>query len=504
MNITNYMKAGYGLLGLETFEVKRAMQSIKVDEPFEIYKWNMLDGLVGVQNGEQYVAFGKLFELMTSVQQKGFLLENANFFFESEEFVQLVLNYYRQAKLKQNTIIMVGSDMKFPSQIEKIATKLHFELPKKEEFRQIMSEMVQQIKDDENKIVEYNESCADACIGLSLEEGENALALSLVRTEGKFDRDIIIEMKREMFRSTGFMDYMEPQPIENIGGLENLKRYVLKRKEAWEKDSIKPKIKAFMLIGVPGGGKSLFTAVLSSIMNWPGIDLDVGSLKGGIVGETEKNWRLVTQIIDASGEAIIRVDEVEKMFAGGTSEIQTNSVDAGQLGYFLKWMQESKREAIIVVTANNIKQLPPEFLRAGRWDTIFFVDFPNAEERKEIVKIMNRKHKSNLPTDSDFIQKLEKWTGAEIEVLAKDSHFESVDEAMKNIPLVVNTKKDEIKELEKYRNMVRVANATEVVEIKQDGRKVTITKGKEEVLDAPLKKSILQQIREKREKEGKK
>jgi SpoVK/Ycf46/Vps4 family AAA+-type ATPase len=159
------------------------------------------------------------------------------------------------------------------------------------------------------------------------------------------------------------------------------------------------------------------------------------------------------------------MDEVEKFFgnqsAGGGVSVSSSGVDEGILGHMLTWMQERTSEGILYGTANNLDVLPPEFKRAGgRWDTIFFVNLPNVNEVKSIIEIHNRKYQSKLPTDSEFCKQLcdDGWSGAEIEQLAKDSHYESVEEAIKNIPVLSRFDSEKFERTRKLAKMFRWAN----------------------------------------------
>jgi len=464
MNISDYVRSGFPLLFVETFEVKRAVKSISVDGEINRFNWNLIDGLIDVDP-----ALTNPMELIeripTLVNEKTLIVaENFEQFLESIELVQMILNKMILLKNQQITICMVGTEAKFPAPLDKMITVLEFNLPSKEDFRKIVKDFAEQVE------VEYDESVADACIGLSLEEGENAVALQLVR-EHKLDKTSVLETKRGMIKKTGFMDVIEPTQMEDVGGLENLKQYIMARKVAWEiGNENKPKLRSMLLIGIPGVGKSLIGKAIATIFNVPLINVDIGAMKGGIVGETEKKSRLATKTIDAFSNSVCLLDELDKAFAGtgNNSYVGDSGVGKGQLGHFLTWMNDRKSEAIVVATANDISGLPSEFLRAGRWDAIWFVDFPNFEERKEIVEIMNRKWKSELSIEDSFIESLENWTGAEIEQLAKDSHFESIETCMANIPILYKFRKKEMEAIQEFGKTVRKANG---VSTRQNGKR---------------------------------
>lgn len=153
--------------------------------------------------------------------------------------------------------------------------------------------------------------------------------------------------------------------------------------------------------------------------------------------------------------------EIEKSLAGASGQNLDSGVSAGLFGHLLTWFQERKSEGIFIATANDLTKLPPEFLRAGRWDCLFFVDIPNENEVKVIIEIMNKRYDSQLPTSSDFCKQLaeEQWTGAEIEQLAKDSHFDILETAMNNIPLLSDFRKEDIDEIRKKAKQFRTASS---------------------------------------------
>lgn len=232
--------------------------------------------------------------------------------------------------------------------------------------------------------------------------------------------------------------------------MDVFKQFALSRKEPFENPkSIKPKIKSILLVGVQGCGKSLAGKILASIFNWPLIMWDVGACKGEYVGQTGRNFRHGTKVVDAHGKAVVVMDEIEKAFEqtefGGSKQSGGGAV-ADMIGAMLTWSQERTSEAIVLATSNKLGALPPEFKRARRWDRIFFVDLPNPDEIKLIIDIKNRQWKSNLPTDPEFCQRLyaDGWSGAEIEQLAIDSHYDELEVAMNQIPILSKHAAEEI------------------------------------------------------------
>jgi SpoVK/Ycf46/Vps4 family AAA+-type ATPase len=192
------------------------------------------------------------------------------------------------------------------------------------------------------------------------------------------------------------------------------------------------------------------------------IRLDVSALKSSLLGESEQRMRAATHVIDAFGECVVWLDEIEKGFAGVQGSGQTDSgTSAAMFAHFLIWMQETTSPVLVMATANDISALPPEFLRAGRFDSIFFVDLPGIEERLEILKIQNARYGGTIAQDAS-IMALDGYTGAEIEQLVKDSLFDGYDEAVRNIVPLSRSAKEKVASLREWaKTRARMANTRE-------------------------------------------
>lgn len=254
------------------------------------------------------------------------------------------------------------------------------------------------------------------------------------------------------------MEFWPPVDIQHVGGLDKLKQYLENRKMAYISDHL-PRPKALLLVGIPGTGKSLSCKAAASILGWPLIRLDISALKASLVGESEKRMRQACATIDAFGQAVVWLDEIDKSFSGMNSQNDSGTT-AGMFGTFLTWLQETEAPVLVMATANDISGLPPEFLRAGRFDALFFVDLPNAAERSDIITIMNKRYGSSIPADQ--AEQFQGWTGAELEQLAKDSLFDGLDEAAATIVPLSKTMKEQIQALRDWaRTRARRANAAE-------------------------------------------
>jgi hypothetical protein len=312
MNIEKYLKSGHACLFVETAEIKRAVKAIQTGEQFNKLIWDSIQGIGDKVNRENLSPVELLNKAM-EIPKTAIILENFDLFLENPQIMQIVLNNYETYKFNQTCLVFLGTNpKKIPLPLKELIPILSFDLPTKEEIRDIAQALVDEIqdmvKDNKDYDLKITEEIISACCGFSWEEAENTLALSLIEHKC-FDTKTILDKKRQIIRATGFMDFMTPEPVENLGGLDNLKQYIFKRKDAFESDSNKPKLKSIMLLGPPGTGKTLSAKCIASIFNWPLIILDVGALKGGIVGETEKNIRLACKTIDGIGHAVVLIDK---------------------------------------------------------------------------------------------------------------------------------------------------------------------------------------------------
>ena len=332
----------------------------------------------------------------------------------------------------RKNIIFIAPELIIPDTLQKDITTFDFPLPNLEELRDKLDKMLLQnskVKTD-NLSEEDKDRLCKAALGLTLQEAENAFALAMV-DDGRLDAEdlkIIWSEKMQVIKKTGILEFIQSDyNIDDIGGLENLKNWLKKRNNSWSERAKKyclPAPKGVLLTGVPGCGKSLTAKVTSSIWQLPLIRLDLGKIFSGLVGSSEENMRKAIATAEAVAPSILWVDEIEK----GLSSVSSNGdsgVSSRIFGTFLTWMQEKEAPVFVIATANNIHALPPELLRKGRFDEIFFVDLPTLKERKDIFRVHLKKRlkdkeiSQNVPLKDETYEKLAKLTegfiGAEIE-----------------------------------------------------------------------------------------
>lgn len=464
--LQEYLKAGYPALCLITQEPHRAEEMLPC-EGWRFLSWNCIDGIKDLstqksvdETKDPVNAIRYLYGFQDTVM----IVHNLHLFLDVPELIQAIQSGVVRFKATGCCLVMISPTVELRPEIEKFVHVIDLPLPLEDDLFNLQLDMGKTMN------IKPNRKAARAAKGLTEFETETAYALSLIR-KGYFSTRVISDAKGQMIRKSGLMEFWESANISDVGGLGNLKQYIESRNKAFSPDSPSlPQLKGILLVGIPGTGKSLASKATASILNWPLIRLDIGSLKNSLVGQSELRMRQATKLIDAFGKAVVWIDEVEKAFAGTRSSGETDGgTTASMFGYFLTWMAETKSSVLVMATANNISQLPPEFLRAGRFDATFFIDLPTKEERTEIIKIQNRRWGSHIPLS--YADKLNGYTGAEIEQLAKDSLFDGLDEALNALVPLSRTMREEIQSLREWaKTRARYANTPD--EEPEKGRKI--------------------------------
>jgi ATP-dependent 26S proteasome regulatory subunit len=455
--IEDYLKAGYPALCILTQEPHRAEEAV-ICQSWRFFAWDCLTGIreAGLPKVIEEVSDPVHALQWLSTQNDTILItHNLHLFMESPEVIQAIQNGVALWKSTGCALVMISPVIQLLPEVDKFFTVIDLPLPGTERLFDVQCDIGRNLK------VKPNKKAARAAKGLTEFEAETAYALSLVR-QGYFSTKIISEQKAQMIRKSKLMEFWEPANIEDVGGLNKLKEFIRNRAQAFVSENEHlPRPKGILLVGIPGTGKSLTCKAAASILGWPLIRLDIGALKGSLVGESERKMRDATRVIDAFGEAVIWIDEVEKAFAGTRSSGETDAgTTAAMFGHFLTWLAETTASVLVMATANDITKLPPEFMRAGRFDATFFVDLPGLSERSEIVRIMNRKYQTQIP--DDYAKKLQGYTGAEIEQLVKDSLFDGLEPAYKALVPLSRTMREEIQSLKDWaKTRARRANTEE-------------------------------------------
>ncbi len=370
-------------------------------------------------------------------------------------------------------IFIVSSKLYIPVELEDLITVFDIPLPGFIDIKKIMTDFIQDLE-----IYVPDEVLGELAVSLKgLNEFQIRQILNLAYQDGACldfdDKQLILEQKEQLIKKAGLLEMIPiSDTIEDIGGLENLKEWLYKKEVIFNQLDRAMKYgvdipKGIMIVGMPGCGKSLAAKATAQLFEIPLVRLDIGRLLGKYVGESEKNMRRALKLSEAISPCVLWVDEIEKAFSGVGESGGGNDVTTRLFGQFLTWMQEKDNTVFIVATANDISKIPPEFLRKGRFDELFYVDFPNVEERKRIIEIhLRKRNKWNRELDLISLAKeTEGYNGADLEAIIKDaveSSFikgkkelttEDLKEAKNNIKSISVTLKkriEEIKETIKY------------------------------------------------------
>jgi len=393
---------------------------------------------------------------------------------------------------RPKNVVFIAPSLVLPNELEKDVTVLEFELPSFGEIRDVLSQMIETNRATGrvaiNVTEEDEERLAKAAMGLTLHEAENAFARAMVE-DGKLDIsdvEVVLEEKRQTIRKSGILEYLKPDlNIKDVGGLQNLKRWLVKRNKSWLDSAAKynlPAPRGVLITGVPGCGKSLVAKAVSAMWQVPLLRLDVGRIFSGVVGSSEENMRRAIETAEAISPCVLWIDEVEKGFGSVTGPSGDSGTSARIFGTFLTWMQEKSKPVFVVATANNISALPPEMMRKGRFDEIFFVDLPTHSEREEIIKLHLERRLTDASVRGEFVsdeaslaglaEATEGFVGAELEQVIVSGLFEafyenrsvSLADFLKavrfTVPLSV-TQAEQIQHLREWANVRAVAATQE-------------------------------------------
>lgn len=366
-----------------------------------------------------------------------FILRDFDPYLDNAVVVRKLRDLAFTLKRSYSTLIFLSPVLVVPPHIEKEIIVIDYDLPSFEELCIILEELVTRVCGNPQVCIDLDEvqreSLVKAALGLTADEAANVFAKALVLNSrlDEFDIQVVLNEKKQIIRKTGMLEFYEADDgLQGVGGLEHLKQWLQKRGGAFSEKAREfglPWPRGVLLLGVPGCGKSLTAKAIGSAWNLPLLRFDVGNVFGKYVGESEANMRRVLKAAEAVAPCVLWVDELEKAFSSGRGEDGGTSVRI--LGSFLSWLQDKKAPVFVVATANNVEALPPELLRKGRLDEIFFVDLPNQEERGEIFSIHLQKHgrvasQFQLP---ELAEVSEGFSGAEIEQAVVAAMYDAFD-----------------------------------------------------------------------------
>ncbi|MGB3138299.1 MAG: AAA family ATPase [Nodosilinea sp.] len=393
------IRARYPILYVATGEEERAEADIAACAVAQgsraLYTWDFVDGYQGNLND---AGFGKrnplqaleLIEKLPTNAPAVFVLRDFHRFLDDVAVSRKLRNLARRLKAQPKTLIILSAQLTIPDELSETVTVLEFTLPNAAAIRQEVQQLLSATQTDLPPTM--LEEIVRTCQGLSLERIRRVLARAIAH-HGIFDPadlDLILDEKRQSIRQTQILDYYPArEQISDIGGLDNLKDWLLKRGAAFSEKARQyglPYPRGLLLLGIQGTGKSLTAKAIAHHWHLPLLRLDVGRLFGGLVGESEARTRQMIQLAEAMAPCVLWIDEIDKAFAGMDGRGDSGTASR-VFGTFVTWMAEKTSPVFVVATANNIQALPPEVLRRGRFDEIFFVGLPSQSDRQAIFEV---------------------------------------------------------------------------------------------------------------------
>lgn len=439
--LTQYINAGFPIILINSFEERKVDLMIQeAASDFTLYEWNALNGLCDFrtkapfQMMDQSLASTLRFLLQErELDNVVLVLRNVAVWDDDPEVTALLAMAAGKASVGELgcTVVIEAYDARIPDELGVYTTILEMDYLGTDNIKKVICDFASDNGFDRLPSGFLHE-IAIAFKGLSQFEIENILALAYTRS-GKIQREdlkLIFEQKRQMILKSGILEMIPlKESMEDIGGLENLKKW-LRRKAAVLKDVEKAAAfgvdmpKGLLVAGVPGCGKSLNAKAAASLFQIPLLRMDMGRLMGKYVGESEANMRKAIRLAEAISPCVLWVDELEKAFSGIGNSDGGADVTTRLFGNFLTWMQEKESAVFVVATANDISKLPPELMRKGRFDEIFYVGLPNREERKKIFEIhIGKRRKQDLGGISvdKLADSTDGYSGADIEGVVRES-----------------------------------------------------------------------------------
>lgn len=450
------VRSRYPIIYMVSWEEKRVMEAV-ADIAARLGKrmvsWSCLSGLVNdtqAQQGAKKAGNSSSKDPLNALREATEYKEPAIFVFK--DFGPYLCgnnNYAILRALREiamefttsfKTVILLGTHLQLPPALEKDVTVVDFPLPGQPELGHLLDSAARDVQGNPNLRVELSndgrEELIKAAQGLTLSEAESVFARSLV-VHGRLGveqiPDILSE-KRQIIRKSGLLDYYDTDVnIKDVGGLDSLKDWLIKRRLAFSDKAGAfglPSPRGVLMLGVQGCGKSLCAKAVSALWKLPLLRLDMGRIFNSLVGGSEENIRRAIGIAESVAPCILWVDEIDKAFGGMTGTSGDSGTSQRVLGTFLTWLAEKTSAVFVAATANNVSSLPPELLRKGRFDEIFFVDLPDMKERENIfaIHLNRRKRKPDAFDLSALADASDGFSGAEMEQAVVSGMFDAFSE----------------------------------------------------------------------------
>jgi ATP-dependent 26S proteasome regulatory subunit len=452
-DLATYIRAGYPILSIVAGEEDRALELVEEllqqEEmrkcPRKLFVWSISRGFLDAEGRPatkedtrrpaQALAFVSEYREAALFLFKDFhpyLRDSAP---EAVLLIRLLRDLVPELKGSPRTLLWLSPLLVLPEELRKDVTVVDLPLPSESEYRELLDRLTEQVSANPTVALSLDEDEKDAivevCRGLTRSEAENALAKAIVSQQGLTGADVkaIMEEKEQIVRKSGILEYTNAtEDFAEIGGLGTLKAWLRRRSQGFSKQAREfglPNPRGVLLVGVPGCGKSLMAKAVAAEWRKPLLRLDLGRVFAGLVGESEGRMRRALSVAEGVAPCILWIDELEKGVSGigGSGD---SGVASRVFATLLTWMEEKAQPVFVVATANEVSRLPPELLRKGRLDEIFFLDLPSPHDRAEILMIhLGRRRRD--PSEYDIpavVQATEGFSGAELEEVVIDALFE--------------------------------------------------------------------------------
>ncbi len=456
---------------METVEEMRAVSLVRAscaDLNMAVFEWSIADGLVRSGSNAPAIPAAELqmrinaghaadpaaaatktaiynttdpvqalANLETMTVEAVFILKDFHRHMENPVIVRRLRDVGQKFSANRRTLVLTAPSISMPAELVSLVEYLDLPLPDPARLREIIEETFKRLSKTYTLQLRLDSAGVDAMAanlrGLAEEEAERAISQALVARYALCPESVsdVLEAKKELLRRSGMLEFVDAaDDMASVGGLENLKQWLALRRGAWEESArqfgLEPP-RGMIILGVQGCGKSLCARAVAGEWKLPLVKFDTAAIFDKYIGETEKRIQKVFQVAEGLAPCVLWIDELEKVFAGSGPD--SASADAGVssrlLGSFLSWMQDRKAPVFVAATCNNVTALPPELIRKGRFDELFFVDLPNQAERKQILAIQLKRRKRNpAEFDLDRVASAAKgYSGAEIDAAVQTALY---------------------------------------------------------------------------------
>ena len=444
-----YIRARYPLLWIVTPEEERAMQEISAladSQRKRVMAWSVTQGVVNPAVPHRVDASKRdpaavLTAIIEETEPSIWVLRDFHPFLRDAGVIRRLREVAFSIKASPKTVVLLGAVLAIPPELEKEITVIDFNLPDHDQLTRLVENAISGLEQkgrvDVNLDKRQRGRLIQASLGLTMSEAENAVAKAIIQAGGRLSDEAIDAVnaeKEQIIRKSGLLEYFaSDERMQNVGGVDTLKEWLRKRMRAFNDDARAfglPEPRGILLVGVQGCGKSLVAKSVANSWRLPLLRLDVGALFSSLVGSSEQNLRSAIRLAESIAPVVLWVDEIEKGFAGVGARAAGDAGTAARVfGSFITWLQEKEAPVFVIATANDVRALPPELVRKGRFDEIFFVDLPTLAERTDIWRIHLLKRNRD-PADFDLhglAMASDRLSGAEIEQALIASLYEAFD-----------------------------------------------------------------------------